>query len=136
MALSTYPELMAAVSDWVNRFDAASISRVPDFIALAEAGFNPDIARSTTLVGPFHLSTAAPTNALLTEFPSLYLNAAVFEAAKFAVDGERMSMFSAEALRAWNAVVSAYGKSRGVAKLAIDRGLRRVPGPTDGILGI
>ena len=38
MAITTYSELQTAVANWLNRQDLTS--RIPEFIALAEAGFN------------------------------------------------------------------------------------------------
>lgn len=38
MAITTYPELKAAVADWLNREDLTS--QIPDFIAFAEARIN------------------------------------------------------------------------------------------------
>lgn len=38
MAITTYSGLKSAVADWLNRADLTSV--IPDFISLAEAGFN------------------------------------------------------------------------------------------------
>ena len=52
MAISTYSELKTAVSNWLNRSDLDL--RIPEFIDLAEAGFNrmlrtrDQMTRSTT----------------------------------------------------------------------------------------
>lgn len=40
MALSTYADLKAAISSWVDREDADFAARVPDFIALCEQRLN------------------------------------------------------------------------------------------------
>jgi hypothetical protein len=41
MALTNYTELKASIADWLNRADLTS--QIPDFIALAEAGFNREL---------------------------------------------------------------------------------------------
>lgn len=40
MALSTYSELKTSISGWLNREDADTIAKIPDFIALAETDIN------------------------------------------------------------------------------------------------
>ena len=52
MAITTYTELKAAIGDWLNRDDLASV--VPNFITLAEAQFNrqfrsPDMVTRATV---------------------------------------------------------------------------------------
>ena len=41
MALVNYSDLKTSVADWLNRTDLTST--IPDFITLAEAGFNKEI---------------------------------------------------------------------------------------------
>jgi len=43
MALSTYSELKTSIAGWLNREDADTIAKIPDFIALAEANFNRSV---------------------------------------------------------------------------------------------
>lgn len=43
MSLQSYPDLQAAVLDWVHRSDTAFTTRVPDFIRLAEMRLNRDL---------------------------------------------------------------------------------------------
>jgi len=62
MAITTYSELQASISDWLNRSDLTS--QIPDFIALAEADMSRRIRhwrmdkRSTALLSSQH--TALP----------------------------------------------------------------------------
>lgn len=121
MALSTYSQLQGAVSDWINR---EGQTRVADWIALAEAGFNPQLARQTTLVGPFKLTDAAPANALLSEFPNLYLHAALVEAQGFLMDPEAMALAERGLAKAWSALTTQYGKGRTVGVLTVDSSLQ------------
>lgn len=117
MAITTYSELQGAVADWLNRDGQ---TRVTDWIALAEAGFNPLIARQTTLTGPFRLTSSAPTNALLSAFPNLYLHATLIEAQGFLLDPEAISLAERGLARAWGGVLAAHGRGRGVGRLAVD----------------
>lgn len=48
MAISTYSELQTAVANWLNRADLTS--RIPEFIALAQARFNRDLRVPQMLV--------------------------------------------------------------------------------------
>ncbi len=43
MALSTYSELKTSIAGWLNREDANTIAKIPDFIALAEAKISRDV---------------------------------------------------------------------------------------------
>jgi len=43
MALSTYSELKDSISGWLNREDADTIAKIPDFIALVEGDMNRQI---------------------------------------------------------------------------------------------
>lgn len=43
MALSTYSELKTSIAGWLNREDADTIAKIPDFIALAEAKIARDV---------------------------------------------------------------------------------------------
>ena len=43
MALSTYSELKTSIAGWLNREDADTIAKIPDFIALAEAKISRDV---------------------------------------------------------------------------------------------
>ena len=40
MAITTYAELKTAVGNWLDRDDATTVARIPEFIELAEANFN------------------------------------------------------------------------------------------------
>ena len=60
MAISTKAELHTAVANWLNRSDLTS--RIPEFIELAEAGFNRNLrtrqmlSRSTTTTSAQYIS--------------------------------------------------------------------------------
>lgn len=61
MAISTYSELQTAVGNWLNRGDLAS--RIPEFIALAEADLARRVRRKT-VVGTVAITSATATVAL------------------------------------------------------------------------
>ena len=66
MAISTKAELHTAVANWLNRSDLTS--RIPEFIALAEASFNRNLRTREMLVR----STASVTGQYVS-IPTDYL---------------------------------------------------------------
>jgi hypothetical protein len=66
MAISTVAELKTAISNWMNRSDLTS--RIPEFISLAEAGFNRNLRTREMLVR----STASTTGQYVS-LPTDYL---------------------------------------------------------------
>lgn len=87
MALGTYSGMKDAVKGWLNRSDLDA--RIPDFIALAHL----EVARDVywrTLAAP---SDAAPTNAVLTAAPDLYLHASCKHGAIYLRDAEAAAGF-------------------------------------------
>lgn len=67
MAISTYSELQTAVANWLNRADLTS--RIPEFIALAQARFNRDLRVPQMLVR----SDLATIDSRYEDVPSGYL---------------------------------------------------------------
>ncbi len=65
MTISTYAELQTAVQNWMDRSDFSS--RVPEFIALAEAFFNRKL-RCREMVATSSFTTTAGTATLPTDF--------------------------------------------------------------------
>jgi hypothetical protein len=73
MAITTYAELQTAIANWLNRDDLTS--RIPEFIALAEAEFNRTIYTPDT-EGAVSSTLSAETLLLPTDFRqarSLYI---------------------------------------------------------------
>ncbi len=66
MAISTKAELHTAVANWLNRSDLTA--RIPEFISLAEAGFNRNLRAREMLVR----STASTTGQYVS-LPTYYL---------------------------------------------------------------
>lgn len=48
MSFATYDELVDTISDWLNRDDAETVARIPDFIRLAEARMQRELAPFST----------------------------------------------------------------------------------------
>ncbi len=65
MSITTYAELQTAVQNWMDRADFSS--RVPEFIALAEAHFNRKL-RCREMVATSSFNTTAGTATLPTDF--------------------------------------------------------------------
>jgi hypothetical protein len=66
MAISTVAELKTAISNWMNRSDLTS--RIPEFISLAEAGFNRNLRTREMLV-----RSTASTSGQYVSLPTDYL---------------------------------------------------------------
>lgn len=84
MAITTYSELKTAVANWLDRTDLTS--RIPEFIALAEADIRIDVrcrAMEALASGTLSGSTLA--------FPTRYL-----ESRRFVVDGKNLVYVSPE----------------------------------------
>lgn len=68
MALANYTDLQAAVADWLNRADLTS--RIPDFIALAEAQMNRKL-RTRQMIAVADSTLDAGRIALPTDYAAL-----------------------------------------------------------------
>ena len=66
MAISTKAELHTAIANWMNRSDLTS--RIPEFISLAEAGFNRNLRAREMLV-----RSTASTSGQYVSLPTDYL---------------------------------------------------------------
>lgn len=78
-----------------------------------------DIARTATLRyrGGFKLSDAAPTNALLTKYPDIYLYGTLLQAAPWLRDNDSIPLWQAMYGRAVNEINATESRARAVAPL-------------------
>ena len=94
MAITSYAELQAAAANWLARADLTS--RIPEFIALAEAKFNRtlrtrDMITKDTAFSVTGEYVAVPTGFL--QFKGGYLNTAVREPILFLPDDTQAAWF-------------------------------------------
>lgn len=86
-SLANYTGLQAAVIDWAERPDLTA--NVADFIQLAETKLQRRFKGVTTL------TTGAPTNSLLTNYPDTYLYGALVELAAYIKDEAKAAAWKA-----------------------------------------
>ena len=77
--------------------------------------------RQTPMLG---LSDAAPTNAILTQWPDLYLNGALAECAPFLLDDDRLKIFEPKFQASLDEVGRHEGRNRAQSKLRVDSALQ------------
>ena len=181
MAITTYGELQAAAANWLVRADLTT--RIPEFIALAEARLNRtlrarlaevEVSLSSTpgarfvllpagfteplalwivlggarkamraaqpsilpvafdrpcdqvyglvlrMLAKFSLSNAAPTNALLSDYPDAYLYATLAEAGPFLRDAELADTFEGRLQRVISEINAKDARTRPVPTLISD----------------
>lgn len=70
MALSTYSELKDSIAGWLNREDADTIAKIPDFIALAETDINRKVRHWR-----MELRSTAAIDARYTQLPPGFIEA-------------------------------------------------------------
>ena len=75
------------------------------------------------MLGRVGLSDAAPTNAILTDYPDLYLFGALVEAAPYLRDADLLALYSARFEAALMETRAKEARSRAISTLAVEPGL-------------
>lgn len=78
MAIDTYSNLQTSLQNWLARSDADIMSRIPDFIALAEASFNREV-KHWRMAAQATLVTVVDTETIALPTDTAEVRAAVIE---------------------------------------------------------